>query len=60
MRPVNVERPARNRVIAVFEASAFSFDLPPAATLEDLAGHLADLGRRDDGTLISVDVRMHS
>jgi hypothetical protein len=60
MRHLNVERPEPNRVMAVFEASAFSFDLPPAATLEDLAEHLADLGGRDDGTLISVDVRVHS
>jgi len=56
----NIECPPRNRVTAVFEASALSFELPPAATLEDLAASLADLGDRHDGTLISVDVRVRS
>lgn len=60
MRHLHVERPPQNRVTAVFEASALSFELPPAATFEDLAERLADLGDRHDGTLISVDVRMRS
>jgi hypothetical protein len=60
MQHLNIECPPRNRVTAVFEANALSFELPLAATLEDLAARLADLGDRHDGTLISVDVRVQS
>ena len=44
--------------MAVFESSAAVFELPQAATLEDLAGRLADLNEGHDGTLISVDVKV--
>jgi hypothetical protein len=52
--------PPLNRVTAAFETGAISFELPLAATLEDLAARLADLGDRHDGALVSVDVRMQS
>ena len=58
MRYLNIECPPRNRVTAVFGANAFSFELPLAATLEDLAARLSDLRKRDDGTLIGVNVRL--
>ena len=60
MQRLRIERPKQNRVIAVFESSAAFFELPRAATLEDLAGHLAHLSERHDGALISVDVRVSS
>lgn len=50
----------RNRVTAVFEASALSFELPLTATLEDLAARLADRGDHHDGPLVSVNVRLQS
>jgi hypothetical protein len=46
--------------MAVFEASALSFELPRAATLEDLADRLAFLGERHGGALLRVDVRVSS
>ena len=52
--------PTQNRVMAMFESSAAVFELPRAATLEDLAGRLAHLSERHDGALISVDVRVGS
>ena len=58
MRHLNIECPSRNRVTALFEASAFSFELPLAATLEDLATRLADLRERHGETLIGVNVRV--
>lgn len=48
----------QNRVMAVFECGASVFELPRAATLEDLAGRLAHLSERHDGALVSVDVRV--
>ena len=59
MQRLRTERPMQNHVRAVFEASALSFELPPAATLEDLAGRLARLSERYDGALIRVDVRVN-
>ena len=50
----------QNRVMAVFESSAAVFELPRAATLEDLAGRLAHLSAGHDGALVSVDVRVGS
>ena len=50
----------QNRVMAVFESSAAVFELPQAATLEDLAGRLEHLSEGHDGTLISVDVSVGS
>lgn len=58
MRHLDIERPAQNRVMAVFKAGALSFDIAPAATLEDLAERLADLRVRQDGGLISLAVRV--
>ena len=46
--------------MAVFESSAAVFDLPKAATLEDLAGRLAHLSEGHDGALVSIDVRVGS
>jgi len=60
MRQLHVEAEPRNRVTAVFEANALSFELPPTATLEDLTARLADLGDGHDGSLISVNVRVQS
>jgi len=55
---LHIDHAMQNRVMAVFESSAAVFELPPAATLEDLAGRLAHLSEGHDGTLISVDVRV--
>jgi hypothetical protein len=55
---LHIDHAMQNRVMAVFESSAAVFELPQAATLEDLAGRLAHLSERHDGTLISVDVRV--
>ena len=60
MQRLRIERPTQNHVMAVFEDSALSFELPPAATLEDLADRLAHLSERHGGALISVDVRVNS
>ena len=60
MQRLRIERPKQSRVKAVFESSAAFFELPRAATLEDLAGRLAYLSERHDGALISVDVRVSS
>jgi hypothetical protein len=56
MRHLEIERPIRNRVTAVFDDGALSFDLAPAATLADLAARLAHLHGRRDRALISVAV----
>ena len=56
----NAEYLPRNRVTAVFEANALSFELPLAATLEDLAARLADRGDHHDGPLVGVHVRLQS
>jgi hypothetical protein len=60
MQRLRRERPTQNRVVAVFEASAAFFELPLAATLEDLADRLTFLSERHGGALISVDVRVGS
>jgi hypothetical protein len=46
--------------MGVFEASAAVFDLPRAATLEDLADRLVYLRKRHGRALVSVDVRVRS
>ncbi len=56
----HIDHAMQNRVMAVFESSAAIFELPRAATLEDLAGRLAHLSERHDGALMSVDVRVGS
>jgi hypothetical protein len=60
MQHFSIERPTQNHVMAVFEASALSFELPQAATFEDLADRLAHLSERHGGALISLDVRVSS
>lgn len=60
MRHLNHEHPTPNRVVAVFEGSAVSFDMASAATFEDLAERLSRLHDRHDGTLISVAVHFHA
>jgi len=59
MRHLDIQNPTQNRVMAVFKAGALSFDIAPAATLEDLAERLADLRDWDDGSLVSVAVSVH-
>ena len=58
MQHFRMEQPTQNRVMALFETSAAFFELPPVATLEDLAGRLARLSKRHGGALVSVDVRV--
>lgn len=58
MQHSHIGHPTQNRVMAMFESSAAVFELPQAATLEDLAGRLAHLSEWQDGALISVDVRV--
>ena len=58
MQDPHIGHATQNRVMAVFESSAAVFELPRAATLEDLAGRLAHLSEGHDGALISVDVRV--
>ena len=60
MRHLDIDRPPKNRVMAMFDASALSFDIAPAATLEDLAERLAYLRNWHDGALIGVAVRVRS
>jgi hypothetical protein len=60
MQRLHVERQTPNHVMAVFETSALSFELPQAASLEDLADRLAHLSERHGGALVSVDVRVNS
>jgi hypothetical protein len=60
MQHLNVERQPRNCVMAIFETSVVSFELPPAATLKDIAVRVGEFRRKQDGTLIRVDVRVQS
>ncbi len=60
MQRIYTERPMQNRVMAVFEANALSFELPLSATLEDLAGRLAQLCERHGEALTGVSLRMSS
>jgi hypothetical protein len=59
MQTTAVERRPANRVLAVFEASAIAFELPPVATFEHLAERLGLL-REQCGALIRIDVRVGS
>lgn len=47
---------SKNRVTAVFEAGAFSFEMSESATLQQLARRLAHLGRRHGEALTAVQV----
>lgn len=58
MQNTHIDHATQNRVMAMFDSSAAVFELPQAATLEDLAGRLAHLSEGHDGALISVDVRV--
>ena len=58
MQGRRTERLTQNRVMAVFERNALSFNLPRSATLEDLAGRLALLSARRGRALTSVSVRV--
>jgi hypothetical protein len=58
MQDPHIGQATQNRVMAVFESSAAVFELPRAATLEELAGRLAHLSEGHDGALMSVDVRV--
>jgi hypothetical protein len=60
MGSFHIDRSTQNRVIAMFQSSAHSIDLPQNATFADLADRLADLGEWHDGALISVDVTVGS
>jgi hypothetical protein len=60
MQRLRTERPTQNQVIAVFEPNVLSFELPRSATLEDLAGRLAQFGERHGEGLTSVSVRVGS
>jgi len=58
MQQFRTQRPAQNRVMALFEASLELFELPRAATLGDLADRLVELSERHGEALIRIDVRM--
>jgi hypothetical protein len=60
MQRLHTERPTQNQVMAVFEPNVLSFNVPRSATLEDLAGRLAHLSKRQSGALTSVSVRVSS
>jgi hypothetical protein len=60
MQRLEIGRLPKNRVMALFEGSAISFDMAPATSLLDLAERLSGLGGRHDGALISVTVRVDS
>ena len=48
-----------NRVRAVFQTSAAFFDMPRAATFEQLADRLCSLGEHHAGPLSRIDVDAH-
>ena len=56
MRYLSHESRPQNRVTAVFDASAISFEVSEAVTLAELAGRLAYLGERHQQVLIGVDL----
>jgi hypothetical protein len=58
MQSTAVERRPANRVLAVFEAGAVSFELPRVATFEHLAERLGSLREQCGGALIRIDVRV--
>jgi hypothetical protein len=47
-----------NRVMAVFSEAALAFNLPPDATLAELAEELGALGEIYGGLPLYVDVRL--
>jgi hypothetical protein len=56
MEHPTAERPTPNHVRAVFDTSAVFFDLPRAATFEDLADRLYRLGVDRGSPLTSIDI----
>jgi hypothetical protein len=60
MQSTAAERRPTNRVLAVFEAGAVAFELPPVATFEHLAERLGSLREQCGGALIRIDVRVGS
>ncbi|MEX2201384.1 MAG: hypothetical protein WD711_08330 [Dongiaceae bacterium] len=59
MNRIHAERPSANRVVAVFETGTAFFELPVAATLEDLADRLVSLSEWHGDTLISVNIELN-
>jgi hypothetical protein len=58
MQRIHSGQSPTNRVVAVFEASTAFFELPKAATFEDLADRLVSLSEWHGDALISVDVKL--
>jgi hypothetical protein len=54
----DVARTPPNRVMAVFSEAALAFNLPPDATLAELAEELGALGEIYGGMPLYVDVRL--
>ena len=52
MQGIHVSDSHQSLVTAVFKDIALSFELPQGATLEDLAGYLADLGELHGGKML--------
>ena len=48
----------QSRVMAVFQEGALAFNLPPEATLEELAERLSVLGEFCGGMPLYVDIRL--
>jgi hypothetical protein len=60
MQRLEIGRLPKNRVMALFESSAISFDMAPKASLLDLVERLKNLGINHDGALIGVTIRLSS
>jgi hypothetical protein len=58
MNRIHTGHPSANSVVAVFETSTAFFELPEAATLEELAVRLVSLREWHGDTLISVNVKL--
>jgi len=58
MQGIHVSDSHQSLVTAVFKDIALSFELPQGATLEDLAGYLADLGELHGGRPLAIDIKL--
>jgi hypothetical protein len=58
MQGIHVSDSHQSLVTAVFKDIALSFELPQGATLEDLAGYLADLGELHGGKPLAIDIKL--
>ncbi len=58
MQGIHVSDSPQSLVTAVFKDIALSFELPQGATLEDLAGYLADLGELHGGRPLAIDIKL--